>query len=924
MSLALRFSASSLLALSVALAISCGGAELSGPSGTGGSGGASSQGGAGPQSSASTGGGDAGSDGSAPNAEPFYVLDLSARYLNCFGGCKAGVAAHPVATTLENLDALVFATSVEGLVNRTGPRLYVIATPADAFWLEQATDGSKPWGWAAAHPRKNLSSVEELITTFAADISHTVQWAADQPSTLNLATMASGVEGLAIVRKTSPLAASITAAWPIAHDFAGQFQNKREASSYAHQTYLAQTKPGFLGYQLDGWPWTRLIAGSDGSDFGGPNILARDYLIAKKAYVFDLSPWPDQAPIDDPTQPNGADRGELVGLLDAAHSAVQGQELGTMWGFYPIEKYATGVHQEPVSGEWTTAELISEHGVRLTGNGGQAYGLEAANASFHQWGSFPRHAPRPASPAPNELADLGYVNQRLLNPGFDWDSLGAWEIDTTNRAIYPSNGAPDGHEYFLEMNGSVGQSLGQVVPIAPKAGETWRLRVQYRLAEPTSRAKLVLWGLGGGNEAAQVLLTQADGQWHTGEVTYSPSTNVHTAMKAQVYLDAAGPSVDVDEFRLARVTPWSNDVAPLTFTTFFEGDYDMGTPIYTTPVAVSPKVWTDPKRGTIPVAWDFAPDTIDYYPGVFHYYYATATALDWFTVPDSGGGYVNPSYLSPSDRALFLRTSRRAMGKTGESFLSFFLNGFAASPAADVAQAWNAVGPDGVLANQLSAPDHRMVDNVGWCAVDGNGWSYGGISDGDAIQNLAKAYSDRYGAAGGGAGPRFLAGRNVYTGPSLASTMVAQNRSAHPERDITVVGPYTFGYLFREASGGSNTQRASWIDDTLSRSPKAGAPIKGTVTVRNDGWETWAKDSCSLGLVVSPNRDASPMSPESATVVMAALPKDVAPGASIEVPVTLTAPAQAGSYAIAYDMRCSAWFEAALNLPYHDDVVTVP
>ncbi len=84
---------------------------------------------------------------------------------------------------------------------------------------------------------------------------------------------------------------------------------------------------------------------------------------------------------------------------------------------HPIEKYATGAHEEPVSGEWITAQLTSSFGARVTGGGGQGYGLEMGNASFHRWGSFPRHAPRRRTPTPTELADLGYVNQRLRNPG---------------------------------------------------------------------------------------------------------------------------------------------------------------------------------------------------------------------------------------------------------------------------------------------------------------------------------------------------------------------------------------------------------------------------------------------------------------------------------------------------------------------------
>ena len=73
--------------------------------------------------------------------------------------------------------------------------------------------------------------------------------------------------------------------------------------------------------------------------------------------------------------------------------------------------------------------------------------------------------------------------------------------------------------------------------------------------------------------------------------------------------------------------------------------------------------------------------------------------------------------------------------------------------------------------------------------------------------------------------------------------MTAGNRSAHPERDITVVDPYTFGFLFRQANGGSNASRASWMDDTIPRSATLGESVAAKVTVRNDGWDTWAATS---------------------------------------------------------------------------------
>lgn len=44
-----------------------------------------------------------------------------------------------------------------------------------------------------------------------------------------------------------------------------------------------------------------------------------DYFVAKRGFFWDLSPWADEAPIDDPTQPLGTDLTTLQAILLAAY-----------------------------------------------------------------------------------------------------------------------------------------------------------------------------------------------------------------------------------------------------------------------------------------------------------------------------------------------------------------------------------------------------------------------------------------------------------------------------------------------------------------------------------------------------------------------------------------------------------------------------
>jgi hypothetical protein len=52
---------------------------------------------------------------------------------------------------------------------------------------------------------------------------------------------------------------------------------------------------------------------------------------------------------------------------------------------------------------------------------------------------------------------------------------------------------------------------------------------------------------------------------------------------------------------------------------------------------------------------------------------------------------------------------------------------------------------------------------------------------------------------------------------------------------------FTFYYLMRHYLGGNNNHRATWVNDTIPRLMTAGQIYPVTVTVRNDGWDTWGQ-----------------------------------------------------------------------------------
>jgi hypothetical protein len=167
--------------------------------------------------------------------------------------------------------------------------------------------------------------------------------------------------------------------------------------------------PDFLAYLLDGWPASRYANGE--MTRGGTYALERDYVVQQRGFAFDLSPWLDEVPLDDPQQPLGTDATALQQLVEAAQEQADGG-LIKIWGFIPwYEKYSTHVGDAhlPTAGEWESTWLFSQFNGYLQGGGGDAYGVAMANVSFHKFGPKPAARPMVAAPTKAELIAAGYL-----------------------------------------------------------------------------------------------------------------------------------------------------------------------------------------------------------------------------------------------------------------------------------------------------------------------------------------------------------------------------------------------------------------------------------------------------------------------------------------------------------------------------------
>ena len=373
-----------------------------------------------------------------------YVFDVSDLHLNHYEYCIAltgksgpcptdgppppGKSYHDL---LRDYDTLIFVATLQGLVNRDGPRLYLnhdyqrLETPGvDAFWLEKYQEAGQPYGWLADTQIIKLKTLDELLKIFADAAEGIVLWDPAVPATLNVATTIAGIENLAVLRAGSDLEAKVTAHLKVKKSLVGLFEAgaitlpdsvtpssgspKTDAYLWAKEKYLdtGRANPLFLAYLEDGWPATRYAQNQ--MTRGGVYALERDYVVQQRGFAFDLSPWPTELPLDDPIQPLGADAATLKAIVEAAEAQAGGQ-LIKVWGFIPwYEKYAVDT-RSAIKGEWESTWLFSEHGAYLQGGGGDVFGLALANVSVHQFG--PRPAPRtpPGPPSEADLMEKGYL-----------------------------------------------------------------------------------------------------------------------------------------------------------------------------------------------------------------------------------------------------------------------------------------------------------------------------------------------------------------------------------------------------------------------------------------------------------------------------------------------------------------------------------
>jgi hypothetical protein len=322
-------------------------------------------------------------------------------------------------------DTMHLLAALQGLANRESPRLYLFycsefGVDTDAFWFDWLRGED---GWLKGAEVRPLADLDDALKQLRGTFEGLVVYDPNVPATAIVASTAAGCEHLLPVRYdagTNSLFTRLTVKlqlpaklWLVNPDGSakftgrGQLSDSSEPSSgsakvdahrWAMKRYLRSGRcaPGFAAYYLDAFWLKRPQQGP--ADLH--TLSNHDYFIARRAFFFDLSPWGDEPPVDDPTQPVGLDRRALLEVLRALYDRADGGvvKIGgfTPWPFKYTTHGGAGKH-DGVPTEWEFSRLVSQFNAYVEADAASPSSM--ANASFFQHyplaARYPQPNPRP-------------------------------------------------------------------------------------------------------------------------------------------------------------------------------------------------------------------------------------------------------------------------------------------------------------------------------------------------------------------------------------------------------------------------------------------------------------------------------------------------------------------------------------------------
>jgi len=334
-------------------------------------------------------------------------------------------------------DTVFLVSSLQGLVNRDSPRLYINFLPeTDTFWFEKMR---APNQWLSQSTLHTISGLDALLDQFSDAFQGYVVYDESVPATSNAAATIAGIKNLLVLRYDTSASSHYTkltkADSPLRKDTIVRLIHQDGAALFTGSgtipgTQLASTgsakndvyraiielyfKTGrissdHLGYYLDAY-W---LKSSNQAAPQNHTLTNLDYIIAKKGMIFDLHFEEDEIPIDDPNQILGTDFKTVTKILDNYNKQSNGRSMMGLHGYTPwAYKYTNhpgaGGKKHPVAVENRTVRVASAYNFYVDPD---ALGFSAmANASFFMHFKLPEIIQQKAAkPTERSLIEQGIL-----------------------------------------------------------------------------------------------------------------------------------------------------------------------------------------------------------------------------------------------------------------------------------------------------------------------------------------------------------------------------------------------------------------------------------------------------------------------------------------------------------------------------------
>jgi hypothetical protein len=266
--------------------------------------------------------------------------------------------------TPESYDEAMAVACLQGIINRQSPRFYVLSrkNSRPQYWLDVL---SKDGRWLEGRKLKPLANIDSLIALVGKQLKGAVIWDPSVPATVNVATTIAGIEDGIVL--SPEYAERFLKKWKLSviADLRGKFTDaetgskKNDAYRWAIREYLAKGRCSAHLLCLYEDAFSARAHGDVGY------VLTRDWAVKNRAFVFDLSPWGDEKPLDDPDQSLGTDLATYKLILAETLRAARGKKMTELTGFFTESKYArTPGHassHEGVPTEWESVWLMSPY-----------------------------------------------------------------------------------------------------------------------------------------------------------------------------------------------------------------------------------------------------------------------------------------------------------------------------------------------------------------------------------------------------------------------------------------------------------------------------------------------------------------------------------------------------------------------------------